>query len=834
MKKHTVLKAMKIRSKEKHSEEKLSEIVSGPLAKTAGKNGRPPERNKRLKSDKGRKTEVNEMKKMLSLIMVGMIIATGLVGLLSLTSESAEAAGLADSPWPMFHGNLRHTGLSPYDTSGNTGTLKWKYQTEYWVDSSPAIGSDGTIYAGSYDDYTYAINPDGTLKWRYQTGGGVVSSPAIGSDGTIYVGSADNYTYAINPDGTLKWRYQTGGGVVSSPAIGSDGTIYVGSADNYTYAINPDGTLKWRYQTGGGVVSSPAIGSDGTIYVGSYDDYLYALGGSMPVTNIIYQKILNWDVYKDAYNFGNPATEWSSGGNCYGTSATEILYYEHYIKDDSSKPYFPYQEKPKPKCTYDLKLPTHVWSNLNNNSLAITIHQVFQGYDIDDSPNSLAGMDNITVVRNNKKINLFYGIPSETNLKENFEFINDSLSSGKPVIMVLLPTKNQIGTEYERDAHAVVVWGIEIYDDSTVKIFISDPNEPNRTMFAYYWLNSNTFRYAPGELDPENYLVSNPKGIPSVDENGRHHPNWEYFGAVSPTPMKKDWFFHGFDWLVRFKRYLCENEINLKHYNFVVGTKFLLGHVKIVEHDNHDQTAYFEEVGNSQTFSTNIPGVVGISEGYVQLFAIPKNIAVDVDPAASGFSSLWTFTVENTTMGTEIYAYLLNMSGDHYNYDIEISNLTQGISLKPVNGSIDLDLTVMHVDSDGPRVLNATDLLIDDGHKALFEVKDWGKLNSTKESSVHVDVYNGDKKVGSYDLKNGQSGLASSGNTEKSNLSQYWWIFIILGIVIIAVIAVVLLRKRPRTHTGQRMGEQQPPVEENTDEIPEEKDSGLGPPPPEY
>jgi len=28
-------------------------------------------------------------------------------------------SGLADSPWPMFHHNLRHTGLSPYDTSAN-------------------------------------------------------------------------------------------------------------------------------------------------------------------------------------------------------------------------------------------------------------------------------------------------------------------------------------------------------------------------------------------------------------------------------------------------------------------------------------------------------------------------------------------------------------------------------------------------------------------------------------------------------------------------------------------------------------------------------------------
>jgi len=38
----------------------------------------------------------------------------------------------------------------------------------------------------------------GTLKWKYRTGNKVWSSPAIGSDGTIYVGSKDWHLYAIN------------------------------------------------------------------------------------------------------------------------------------------------------------------------------------------------------------------------------------------------------------------------------------------------------------------------------------------------------------------------------------------------------------------------------------------------------------------------------------------------------------------------------------------------------------------------------------------------------------------------------------------------------------
>ncbi len=191
---------------------------------------------------------------------------------------SGGSGGLEDSPWPTLGQNTRHTGLSPYDTSANPGTEKWNFTTGYWIGSSPAIGSDGTIYVGSYDHKLYAINPDGSEKWNYTTNAQIRSSPAIDSDGTIYIGSDDYELHAINSDGTKKWNFTTGGLVPSSPTIDSDGTIYVGSYDNKLYAINPDGTEKWSFTTGHFVgASSPAIGSDGTIYIGSYDNKLYAI-----------------------------------------------------------------------------------------------------------------------------------------------------------------------------------------------------------------------------------------------------------------------------------------------------------------------------------------------------------------------------------------------------------------------------------------------------------------------------------------------------------------------------------------------------------------------------
>ncbi len=44
------------------------------------------------------------------------------------------------------------------------------------------------------------VQKPGTVLWEFETGGGVYSSPAIGSDGTVYVGSDDGKLYAIKTD----------------------------------------------------------------------------------------------------------------------------------------------------------------------------------------------------------------------------------------------------------------------------------------------------------------------------------------------------------------------------------------------------------------------------------------------------------------------------------------------------------------------------------------------------------------------------------------------------------------------------------------------------------
>ena len=201
-------------------------------------------------------------------------------------------------------------------TSGN---VLWRVRVEGPVSSSPAVDSDGTIYAGSHAGEVLAIK-DGRILWTHNVGAmilaspaltrtslvigaedgnvlafkkdgsklwtwrapnertanrGIESSPAVGSDGTIYVGSKNHRLYALR-DGKLRWAVELGWEIESSPTIGRDGTIYVGAEDHNIYAISPLGKIIWLIHTGGQVDSPPAI--DGSqLYVGSQDGFLYGV-----------------------------------------------------------------------------------------------------------------------------------------------------------------------------------------------------------------------------------------------------------------------------------------------------------------------------------------------------------------------------------------------------------------------------------------------------------------------------------------------------------------------------------------------------------------------------
>jgi len=239
---------------------------------------------------------------------------------ISLTVESGPAPGPADSAWPMFQHDSRHTGQSPY-VGPQTNHVKWTFDlvgscggiaigsggtvyahgfpklfavnpdgTQQWaieeiVKTTPAIAADGTLYCDCGIDRFRALYPDGSGKWLLTPDPGIGpggTAPTIGPDGTVYVGSSG--LFAINPDGTGKWCVNITGDpfegpyLASSPGVAPDGTVYAGCTDSNVYAVRPDGTVKWTFRTSGPVQfgTGATIAPDGTLYIGS-DDAMYAI-----------------------------------------------------------------------------------------------------------------------------------------------------------------------------------------------------------------------------------------------------------------------------------------------------------------------------------------------------------------------------------------------------------------------------------------------------------------------------------------------------------------------------------------------------------------------------
>jgi outer membrane protein assembly factor BamB len=166
------------------------------------------------------------------------------------------------------------------------------------VESSAAVGPDGTIYLGHFPGNLVALRDPGRgnaleLAWRFHPAGASSfhATPALGQDGTVYIGfstggatpEAKGTFYALRPDGNaleprVLWKVDLGNGrQTSSPTLGPDGTIYVTSGAGKLFALAPDGAIKWTAQTGPSLKAAPAIGTDGTVFLSSMNGKVYAV-----------------------------------------------------------------------------------------------------------------------------------------------------------------------------------------------------------------------------------------------------------------------------------------------------------------------------------------------------------------------------------------------------------------------------------------------------------------------------------------------------------------------------------------------------------------------------
>ena len=197
-----------------------------------------------------------------------------------------DAQHIPSSPTLDNHGAVIFGGAnqSVYALDCDTGKPRWTRDIgQSLINSSPAIGDDGTVYISSSGPGDSRINAldgaTGAIVWRMGFRVGVIGSPALGDNGLLYFGCGNRSVYALDQrGGDVRWKYTTGSWIESSPAIGMDGTVYIGSGDHKLYALDgATGAKKWEYATEAGIFSSPLITPDGSLFFSSNGGAFHAL-----------------------------------------------------------------------------------------------------------------------------------------------------------------------------------------------------------------------------------------------------------------------------------------------------------------------------------------------------------------------------------------------------------------------------------------------------------------------------------------------------------------------------------------------------------------------------
>lgn len=177
-----------------------------------------------------------------------------------------------------FRGNPGHTGA--FSVAGpQTFVLKYTVTTDDDVNSSVAVGSDGTAYVTSKDGVVRAISASGVEVWKSAMGTDTVSSPVLTADGEqLIVGDQKGRVKAWNArTGDGAWITPRYGQVLGAVALGAEGRVWFASTEKRLIGLDRDGSLHRIVSLPADAIGSPAIGPDASIYVATADRRLRKL-----------------------------------------------------------------------------------------------------------------------------------------------------------------------------------------------------------------------------------------------------------------------------------------------------------------------------------------------------------------------------------------------------------------------------------------------------------------------------------------------------------------------------------------------------------------------------
>ena len=172
------------------------------------------------------------------------------------------SADPGNGDWPMAMRDPAHSGVAPVSGPPIEGRLKWRFDTDQPIASSPAIVGD-RVFLSTGDSRIVALDAEtGRLVWERSVSGPVNSSPAV-AGGFVFVGLRDGTTLSLDSQtGEIRWEHLADGLEYSSPAV-KDGVIYIGSGDRMLYALDAiTGDVRWRYEASDMIVADPVVNEE--------------------------------------------------------------------------------------------------------------------------------------------------------------------------------------------------------------------------------------------------------------------------------------------------------------------------------------------------------------------------------------------------------------------------------------------------------------------------------------------------------------------------------------------------------------------------------------------
>lgn len=470
--------------------------------------------------------------------------------------------------------------------------------------------------------------------------------------------------------------------------------------------------------------------------------------------------VSNWQPGRDTYSFGNPGSPFEPGGECYGISSTEILYWENDIEGYPGYPELPAIAglNGQDRHVWDSN-ELQVWggtlnnSVLNGTSLAIFIHQAWDPENYDP-------------------IGSFSTLTEPKSLAE----VIASVADGQPVIIQMLgQTPKGAGVQ-----HAVVVYGVQWFPNGSYELDISDPDaQPTDppvvghpgTLYAWY-LQAGEFTYNDG------------------------NQYYAFGGVTNPTPLQAGWFYGwgqggingfnnaGYNW----GNWLQESSFDMSTNGFdfiasnnpgIVQQTYLSPYFGYVTY-----TDFFGSASDSQSFTAGIPGSAGIADGQMEVFAAPQGN--DGGPTwISGSSSGGGYAPRDFGDGDSDFPSTdssplivdalarVNISGapgvEGGTVGVTTSNpsgvrvtlTAEGLNVSSGADPATLNVTLLQEVSNHTTGLLATDLAVPADSLDVFSVSNWSGLNSSSRSAATLRVVadNGTGPSVQFPLLNNQTGL---------------------------------------------------------------------------